>query len=159
MKPILDPMCGSRMFYFDKNNKSVLFGDIRDETHWTRQYKKLEIHPDQLMDARELEFPDNTFYLVVLDPPHLINCGKTSDMAKSYGVLEKAWHADMKKIFNEAWRVLRPNGTLIFKWADKDVSLAELLYVLEREPVFRDKKPAANKAGTNRFFLVFFKDE
>lgn len=27
MKPILDPMCGSRMFYFDKNNKSFLFGD------------------------------------------------------------------------------------------------------------------------------------
>lgn len=65
----------------------------------------------------------------------------------------------MKRIFNEAWRVLRPNGTLIFKWADKDVSLAELFYVLEREPVFGDKKPAANKAGTNRFFLVFFKDE
>jgi putative methyltransferase len=27
------------------------------------------------------------------------------------------------------------------------------------EPLFGDKKPAANKAGTNRFFLVFFKDE
>ena len=159
MKPILDPMCGSRMFYFDKNNKSVLFGDIRDETHLTRQYKKLEIHPDQIMDARDLEFPDNSFHLVILDPPHLINCGKTSDMAKSYGVLEKAWHEDMKRIFKEAWRVLKPNGTLIFKWADKDVSLAELLYVLERQPVFGDKKPSANKAGTNRFFLVFFKDE
>lgn len=159
MKQILDPMCGSRMFYFDKSNKSVLFGDIRYETHWTRQYKKLEIHPDKLMDARQLEFPDNSFYLVILDPPHLINCGTTSDMAKSYGVLEKEWHADMRKIFNEAWRVLKPNGTLIFKWADKDVPLAELLYVLERELVFGDKKPAANKAGTNRFFLVFFKDE
>lgn len=95
----------------------------------------------------------------ILDPPHLINCGKTSDMAKSYGVLEKEWHAGMKAIFDEAWRVLKPYGTLIFKWADKDVSLAELLYVLEREPLFGDKKPAANKAGTNRFFLVFFKDE
>lgn len=111
------------------------------------------------MDARDLEFPDNSFHLVILDPPHLINCGKTSDMAKSYGVLEKAWHEDMKRIFKEAWRVLKPNGTLIFKWADKDVSLAELLYVLERQPVFGDKKPSANKAGTNRFFLVFFKDE
>ena len=80
-------------------------------------------------------------------------------MAKSYGVLEKEWHADMKKIFDEAWRVLKPYGTLIFKWADKDVSLRELLYVLGREPLFGDKKPAANKAGTNRFFLVFFKDE
>lgn len=159
MKPILDPMCGSRMFYFDKDNKNVLFCDIRNETYWTRQYKKVEVRPDMVMDARKLSFPDNTFHLVILDPPHLINCGKTSDMAKSYGVLEKAWHEDMKRIFKEAWRVLKPNGTLIFKWADKDVSLAELLYVLEREPVFGDKKPAANKAGTNRFFLVFFKDE
>ena len=159
MKPILDPICGSRMFYFDKDNKNVLFCDIRNETYWTRQYKKVEVRPDMVMDARKLNFPDNTFHLVILDPPHLINCGKTSDMAKSYGYLEKAWHEDMKRIFNEAWRVLRPHGTLIFKWADKDVSLAELLYVLERQPVFGDKKPAANKAGTNRFFLVFFKDE
>lgn len=159
MKPILDPMCGARMFYFDKDNKNVLFCDIRNETYWTRQYKKVEVRPDMVMDARKLNFPDNTFHLVILDPPHLINCGKTSDMAKSYGVLKKEWHAGMKAIFNEAWRVLKPYGTLIFKWADKDVSLAELLYVLEREPLFGDKKPAANKAGTNRFFLVFFKDE
>lgn len=159
MKPILDPMCGARMFYFDKDNKNVLFCDIRNETYWTRQYKKVELRPDIVMDAKNMNFPDNTFHLVILDPPHLINFGKTSDMAKSYGVLEKEWHADMKAIFDEAWRVLKPCGTLIFKWSDKDVSLRELLYVLEREPLFGDKKPAANKAGTNRFFLVFFKDE
>lgn len=147
------------MFYFDKDNKNVLFCDIRNETYWTRQYKKVEVRPDIVMDAKKMNFPDNSFHLVILDPPHLINCGKTSDMAKSYGVLEKEWHADMKAIFDEAWRVLKPYGTLIFKWADKDVSLAELLYVLGREPLFGDKKPAANKAGTNRFFLVFFKDE
>lgn len=29
MKPILDPMCGPKMFYFDKDNANVLFGDIR----------------------------------------------------------------------------------------------------------------------------------
>ena len=63
MKPILDPMCGPKMFYFDKDNANVLFGDIRWETHWTRQYKKLEIHPDKLMDARQLGFPDNSFCL------------------------------------------------------------------------------------------------
>lgn len=42
MKPILDPMCGPKMFYFDKDNANVLFGDIRWETHWTRQYKNLK---------------------------------------------------------------------------------------------------------------------
>ena len=71
MKPILDPMSGSRMFYFDKKNSSVLFGDVRDESHWLSNYSKLVIHPDQQMDARELPFPDSSFHLVVLDPPHL----------------------------------------------------------------------------------------
>ncbi|WP_289184863.1 hypothetical protein [uncultured Parasutterella sp.] len=65
----------------------------------------------------------------------------------------------MRRIFNEAWRVLKPNGTLIFKWADKDVSLAELLYVLPQAPVFGDKKQTNNKSGTNRYWLVFFKHE
>lgn len=29
---ILDPCCGSRMMYFDKQNPDVIFGDIRKET-------------------------------------------------------------------------------------------------------------------------------
>ncbi len=60
--PILDPMSGARMFYFDKDHKSVLFGDIRDEDHWMTNYKKLEIHPDEVMDARSIPYPDNSFY-------------------------------------------------------------------------------------------------
>ena len=31
-KPVLDPCCGSRKFYFDKNSSVVLYGDIRDES-------------------------------------------------------------------------------------------------------------------------------
>lgn len=30
-KRILDPCCGGRMFYFDKENEDVLFCDIRAE--------------------------------------------------------------------------------------------------------------------------------
>lgn len=160
MKPILDPMSGARMFYFDKNNASVLFGDIRDESYWMSDYSKCVIHPDQKMDARELPFPDNSFHLVVLDPPHLYNCGKNSDLGKSYGVLNKAtWETDLKKIFDEAWRVLKPNSTLIFKWADKDITLNHLLYVLGREPILGDKKISGRKLDTHRFWLVFFKGE
>ncbi len=29
---ILDPCCGSRMFYFDRNHPDVLFGELRRET-------------------------------------------------------------------------------------------------------------------------------
>lgn len=28
---ILDPCCGSRMFWFDKDSQHALFGDIRDD--------------------------------------------------------------------------------------------------------------------------------
>ena len=32
-KIILDVCCGSRMFWFDKNNPAALFVDIRNEEH------------------------------------------------------------------------------------------------------------------------------
>ena len=31
-QPVLDPACGGRMFWFDKADSRVLFGDVRDET-------------------------------------------------------------------------------------------------------------------------------
>lgn len=33
MKLILDPCCGSKMFWFDKDNPDVLFADQREEDH------------------------------------------------------------------------------------------------------------------------------
>ena len=30
---VLDPCCGSKMFWFDKTNPDVLFGDKRSESH------------------------------------------------------------------------------------------------------------------------------
>ena len=31
-QPVLDPACGGRMFWFDKSDDRVLFGDVRDES-------------------------------------------------------------------------------------------------------------------------------
>ena len=87
MKSILDPASGSRKFYFDKNNSIVLFGDIRDESYVQCDSRILNVHPDQKMDFRKLPFEDNSFSLVVFDPPHLYNLGENSYMAQSYGVL------------------------------------------------------------------------
>ena len=39
-KIILDACCGSRMFWFDKENPLVLFADIRDEEHTLHQFVK-----------------------------------------------------------------------------------------------------------------------
>ena len=39
---ILDPCCGGRMMYFDKEDQRVLFGDIRQEEHFLKIGKKCD---------------------------------------------------------------------------------------------------------------------
>lgn len=80
--PVLDPCCGSRMFWFDKNDQRCLFGDIREESHILCDGRALEIKPDMQIDFRNLPFPDNTFKLVVFDPPHLEWAGESSWIGK-----------------------------------------------------------------------------
>ena len=66
-KDILDVCCGSKMFWFDKENPSVVFGDKRRESHILCDGRALEINPDVLLDFTNLEFSDETFKLVVLE--------------------------------------------------------------------------------------------
>ena len=87
---VLDPCCGSRMMWFDKADQRTLFGDCRKETHILpdRQYQRhLEIKPDVKLDFTKLPFDNNTFKLVVFDPPHLVHAGAKSWLAKKYGRL------------------------------------------------------------------------
>ena len=71
MKPILDACCGGKMFYFDKNDPRVLFQDIRKEETTLCDGRKFEVKPDVVGDFTSMRFPDNTFNMVVFDPPHL----------------------------------------------------------------------------------------
>ena len=47
-KIILDACCGSRMFWFDKENPWTLFADIRDEEHTLCDGRSLKVHPDAI---------------------------------------------------------------------------------------------------------------
>ncbi|HCU01457.1 TPA: SAM-dependent methyltransferase [Candidatus Nomurabacteria bacterium] len=133
---ILDVCCGSKMFWFDKGDKRVLFTDIRKEKHTLCDGRKLEITPDIIMDFRNLDFKDKTFKLIVFDPPHLKKLGKNSWMAKKYGVLGEDWKNDLSQGFNECWRVLEDNGILIFKWNERDVKVSEVLKLFKEKPLF-----------------------
>lgn len=107
-QPVLDPACGGRMFWFDKSDDRVLFGDVRDESWELCDGRRFDVKPDMLMDYRDLPFPDGTFRMVVLDPPHLRNAGETSYMAQKYGCLDQeTWKADLKTMFSECFRVLK----------------------------------------------------
>lgn len=61
---ILDACCGSRMFWFDKNNPNVLFMDKRNETLKAKDRDKIrtiEINPDIVGDFTDMPFENESF--------------------------------------------------------------------------------------------------
>ena len=135
-KLILDACCGSRMFWFDKSNPDVLFADIRTENHILCDGRKLEIKPDIEIDFTKMPFEDNTFQMVVIDPPHMKKLGNNTWMAKKYGVLLPTWETDIRAAVDECMRVLKPLGILIFKWNEAQIKLNKVLSSISHKPLF-----------------------
>ena len=151
MKKILDACCGSRMFWFDKENENTVFMDNRQIDTKLCDGRRLVIKPDLIADFKDIPFEDNTFYIVVFDPPHLKQAGENSWLAKKYGTLDKqTWPQDIRQGFNECMRVLKPNGTLIFKWNEEQIKLKDILKVIEYKPLFGNKRAKTH-------WLVFMK--
>lgn len=124
------------MFWFDKNNPLVMFGDIRKENIILCDDRKLEINPDIQMDFTNMPFEDESFKMVVFDPPHMKDLGKNTWMAQKYGVLLPTWETDIKAGFDESMRVLEKGGFLIFKWNEYQITLNKLLSIIITEPLF-----------------------
>jgi ubiquinone/menaquinone biosynthesis C-methylase UbiE len=135
-KVILDACCGSRMFWFDKQNPHALFADVRDESHILCDGRKLEIHPDIISDFTNMPFSNESFKLVVLDPPHLLRVGENSWLAKKYGRLPENWRCVIRKAVDECFRVLEDYGVLIFKWNEDQVTVKDVIKTIERQPLF-----------------------
>lgn len=140
MERILDACCGSRMFWFDKENSDVVFADNRELETTLCDGRKLVIRPDVIMDFRNMPFDDETFNMVVFDPPHLIHAGEKSWLAKKYGVLPSDWKPYIRAGFNECMRVLKTDGVLIFKWNEEQIKTSEILANIDFKPLFGDKR-------------------
>lgn len=69
---ILDMCCGGKMFWWDKENPVATFIDKRTFSGKACDGRTLKVQPDHVMDFTNIEFPDDTFDLVVFDPPHLV---------------------------------------------------------------------------------------
>ena len=151
---VLDVCCGSRMFYAEKSDQRVIFGDIRKESHILCDGRNLDINPDVILDFRELPYPDNSFYTVVFDPPHLVRVGKSSWLALKYGKLNNGWQEDIRAGFVECFRVLKPNGHLIFKWNETQIKLSEILKLTDQKPLVMNKMP--KQTGTH--WITFIKE-
>lgn len=159
-KKILDMTCGGQLIWYQPHNEQTEYVDKREGTYDLGTYptlkgnkpRLLKIKPTTRADFTELPFADNTFYLAVFDPPHLKYAGQDSWLAKKYGTLPKNWLTLIAKGFDEAMRVLKPNGTLIFKWSDEQIPIHKILKAINYKPLFGDRR------GKTRW-LVFFKSK
>ena len=152
MTRVLDACCGSKMFWFDKENEDVTFMDKRELDTELCDGRKLIVAPDVIADFRNMPFEDESFYLVVFDPPHLLKVGDDSWLAKKYGKLDENWREDLSKGFDECMRVLKPNGSLIFKWNEDQVKLKDVLQCFKQKPLFGNKRSKTH-------WIVFMKPE
>ena len=150
---VLDATAGGRMMWFNPADPRAVFIDQRSETHTLCDGRTFHVTPDVLADFRELPFDDDTFYLVVFDPPHLDNVGKNSWLAAKYGRLLPSWQDDIQAGFEECFRVLKPNGTMIFKWSEVQIPLADVLALTPHKPLF-------GHTGTNpsTYWMTFMKE-
>lgn len=148
------------MFWFDRQNADALYIDNRRENFDLRDRssaggrRSLIIDPDILADFRDLPIESGQFHLVVFDPPHLIRNGKSGWLAKKYGKLGGDWRDDIRKGFSECFRVLRPNGTLIFKWNEHDIPVSEVLRLTDVKPLFGNRCGKTAKSH----WIVFMKE-
>jgi len=138
--------------WFDRADQRCLFGDIRhealtvtDRSNGPNGTRAIHIHPDMQMDFRHLPFPDASFQVVAFDPPHLVTAGKRSWMAAKYGRLGDDWREDLKRGFAECFRVLKPNGVLIFKWNETQIPVKDVLACTDQRPLFGHQSGKASK--------------
>lgn len=155
---VLDAACGSRMMWFDRNDSRALFIDNRRATYnvdvgtpGTRGRSPIVVNPDKLADFTALPLPDNHFHLVVFDPPHVQREEIRGTLTRCYGALTGDWRGTLRQGFTECFRVLRPNGTLVFKWAESQFRIGEVLKLTPEKPLF------GHKTSKTTHWCVFMK--
>lgn len=143
---VLDACCGGRLMWFDPQDSRAVFVDVRNGewakdlgTEKTKGRAPIRVKPDIQADFTALPFQNSSFALVVLDPPHhtTARMGKGPNiMSSQYGVLLPGWEEMLRAGFAECFRVLRPDGVLIFKWCSREIPLARVLALTPEKPLF-----------------------
>ena len=156
---VVDVCCGSRMFWFDRKDERAVFVDKRTESHVLPDKssaggsRMLVVDPDIQADFTALPFKDAVFAMVIFDPPHLVRNGRKGWLAKKYGKLEGDWREELRQGFAECFRVLRAEGTLIFKWNEHEVPVSQILALTPERPLIGNRCGKTAKSH----WLVFMK--
>jgi len=64
------------------------------------------------------------------------------------------WQDDLRRGFAECFRVLKPYGTLIFKWNEIQIPVRDILALTDQKPLFGHK--SGKRADTH--WITFMKE-
>lgn len=156
-KQIIDVCCGGRMWWFNKSRPGVLMMDKRTVEKGSVKGENWSCEPDILGDYTCIPFEDETFFKVVCDPPHKIK-EDSGIITKKYGYLGDNWKIELSLMFKECWRILKPGGTLIIKWADVDIPPRKVLNCFENWEERLDVSTHTKKGVNNTYFFSFYKE-
>lgn len=155
-KLILDAGCGGKHIWLDKNNKATVYIDIRKKDRgYIPARPNWECQPDIIADTRKLPFKDNTFKLIVWDPPHIKRNYDNHYFGKKYGILSPiTWPSDLKNSFNELWRVLNNHGILTLKFSNSDIPFKKVLRQFHVQPLFGTTTSRNDRIETRWFTFM-----
>ena len=126
------------MAWYDKTNPLAVFMDNRQIDETLCDGRRLVVSPDVVGDFRHIPFLDESFYLVFFD------------------VLLPTWREDLRAGFEECFRVLKPCGTLVFKWSDVQIPFDDVLQLaLPYKPLFGHRR---RRDKHETIWSVFFKE-
>jgi SAM-dependent methyltransferase len=174
-KFILDATSGFRRIWFNKNQSNVLYLDKDNDDEIKIRYQKQmrfinrygskiwnRSNPTLKGDFRKLDLPDNSFDLIVFDPPHTVSTNPKYWFELAWGALTpETWHDDLRKAAKELFRVLKPHGTLIFKWNNCETPYREVLELFPEKPLFGHvasrRKSKVKGKSINSYYFCFMK--
>jgi SAM-dependent methyltransferase len=154
---IIDVCCGGKMWWFNKSRRGVLMMDNRKVEPGTVKGENWSVEPDLVADFTKIPFENESFYKVVCDPPHKIK-NDSGIITQKYGFLGENWQEKLTLMFEECWRILKPGGTFIFKWADTSIPPRKVLECFDKWEERLDVSTHTKKGVNNTYFFSFFKE-